>query len=757
MDTPKLIVNGKCVGLRLTADNTFAPKNIKVLATAIDAAVPIEKPLTVITYFQNNSNTVCRTLQDIEKRMGGENWNLVIVDNGSVDDTYMLIKDHISSAANFVCVQIPRTTNRDKFIRLCRSHASPVIGDRTFVNFIHNDSVKFEGHTVKSFCCVGTHEVKKEIALLIYSIRCFHSEPIYVICDDETKRYIKYKFDCSHIFFDVSANKNQLDHLKTKHKKQFKILDNNLHRLDCILLKMRAIEIALKNQQNTLFVDSDIIFSAKVDCGLYSDIVLSPHYRAQASQCGIYNAGYIFVADKHLPDTWRDLFLNESNYCEQECMTKFNNIFNTDIFDERHNVGFWRPLTERCSDVVSFHSHLFGQPGDRQDPTLGKQQLHAQSVTDYFNKSSISEHEDILQTINNLRDENEDAEIKLVEVEGKYLTTSWAHSYMGTPIMSNDKGKLKLIDPTVFQSHRSGWSYAIESLVPLHNDTGTLFDGFLENQFGWTDSRKRYSYNEPWMGVFHNPQNIPNWFFNEYSVENITQSEHFRDSINNCKGIFTLSEYHADHVRGLLDVPVESLIHPTEIPSRLFSFDEFNKNNDKKVINIGYWLRKLTSIYQLPLNSYYTKCRLMPYSASGPKKIISDLFNIEMERGDIKLNEYFDTTVTLDRVSNVEYDNLLSKNIVFLDLYDSSANNAVIECIARGTPLLINPIPAVVEYLGSEYPFYFNSLEEAAVKAVNFNLIKQTHQYLIDCDIRKKLSREYFRDSVINSDIYQSL
>ena len=49
-------------------------------------------------------------------------------------------------------------------------------------------------------------------------------------------------------------------------------------------------------------------------------------------------------------------------------------------------------------------------------------------------------------------------------------------------------------------------------------------------------------------------------------------------------------------------------------------------------------------------------------------------------------------------------------------LHGASANNMVIECIARATALLVNPLPAVVEYLGEGCPFYFRSLAEAAEK-----------------------------------------
>ena len=68
-----------------------------------------------------------------------------------------------------------------------------------------------------------------------------------------------------------------------------------------------------------------------------------------------------------------------------------------------------------------------------------------------------------------------------------------------------------------------------------------------------------------------------------------------------------------------------------------------------------------------------------------------EIYNIEIEQ------KYIDNTETSSSLSNEDYDILLSENIVFLDLYDSSANNAVIECIARATPLLVNNLVWVIK------------------------------------------------------------
>ena len=63
----------------------------------------------------------------------------------------------------------------------------------------------------------------------------------------------------------------------------------------------------------------------------------------------------------------------------------------------------------------------------------------------------------------------------------------------------------------------------------------------------------------------------------------------------------------------------------------------------------------------------------------------------------------------------------------------------------------------MVEYLGRDYPFYFNSLEEAARKAENMDLVHETHRYLVNHPLKYKLTGDYFRESFVHSAIYQSL
>jgi tetratricopeptide (TPR) repeat protein len=356
------------------------------------------------------------------------------------------------------------------------------------------------------------------------------------------------------------------------------------------------------------------------------------------------------------------------------------------------------------------------------------------------------------------------------------------------PSTANLHGKINLGNQRIFKSHRSGWNFAIHALRHLHHPDGILFDGFLENQFVYQNNqgRKRSArilakmqadgvfqilatsvekgiipYQKPWIGCLHNPPSMPHWFEYSQSPQKIFEQEVWQSSLPHCVGLFALSHYAADWIKQTTGKPVSVLSHPTEIPDRQFDFSAFLANPHKKVVQIGWWLRKLHSIYQLPLAQNnplgYEKIRI-GFLLESSEIAFTELMELEKSMYKIEIdNAYIENTSVLPYLSDGEYDDLLSKNIGFVDLYDSSANNAIIECIARGTPLLVNPLPAVKEYLGDDYPMYFHTLAEAADKALDTSLILETHQYLKACETRQKLSAAYFLDSFCNSEVYRSI
>ena len=81
----------------------------------------------------------------------------------------------------------------------------------------------------------------------------------------------------------------------------------------------------------------------------------------------------------------------------------------------------------------------------------------------------------------------------------------------------------------------------------------------------------------------------------------------------------------------------------------------------------------------------------------------------------------------IEHLENNEYDQLLTKNIVFIQLHEASAVNTLIECVVRNTPIVINKLPAIVEVLGSDYPLFYNNLDEAT-NIINYKNIMSTIQ-----------------------------
>lgn len=96
----------------------------------------------------------------------------------------------------------------------------------------------------------------------------------------------------------------------------------------------------------------------------------------------------------------------------------------------------------------------------------------------------------------------------------------------------------------------------------------------------------------------------------------------------------------------------------------------------------------------------------------------------------------------IPRLSDAEYDHLLSRNIVFLEPLDASANNAVVECIVRNTPIVVNRHPAVEEYLGRDYPLFYERFHQAGELLTDEHILA-AHRFLLSMD-KARFQGKYF-------------
>ncbi|PNH00681.1 hypothetical protein TSOC_013485 [Tetrabaena socialis] len=350
--------------------------------------------------------------------------------------------------------------------------------------------------------------------------------------------------------------------------------------------------------------------------------------------------------------------------------------------------------------------------------------------------------------------------------------------------------------------HRSGWGYVVGGMRSLdaqrmHRRSPIMLDTYMDRTFHWGNDALAaldlIPYRTPWIGILHHT------FDTTHSTYNCTElfaNSNFIASLAACRGIIVLTETLASDLRKRLllissTVPVHVIYHPTETVEAEFTLFNFIQNRNRKVIQVGAWLRNPYAIYELPLAAHnkltlrkaalkgkdmdqyfrppWMLDRLRAALVDGPSTPLTmdalcrpDTSPDTISRPEIcrpnQLNKYCaglydailrnDQSVTvLERVSNADYDKLLSSNIVFLNLVDCSAVNTVLECIVRNTPLLVNRHPAIEEVLGSDYPGFYSDLHDAARFLESFHRIRAAHVHLKKLD-KRPFSLDVFMDQL---------
>ena len=311
--------------------------------------------------------------------------------------------------------------------------------------------------------------------------------------------------------------------------------------------------------------------------------------------------------------------------------------------------------------------------------------------------------------------------------------------------------------------HRAGWEYVISNIenISTFNNSALLCDLYIDRTFHWNyDICCKLGiipYKQKWIGFIHHTDNEE---YTNFNINELFKKQYFIESLKCCKGLIVLTKYLQRKLEKILisygyyHIRVYMFYHPTEFVNETFNMNDFETQNIKKVIQIGAWYRKIDAIFKLQLGN--NKLNFKKYALNGPamdgyyNKLSNKCDNC-ISRDDksriINLDDNeLNSVEILKEVSSIDYDKLLITCIIFIYLFDASAVNTIIEAIVRNTPILVNKIEPVIEYLGSDYPFYYESMEEATSKLNNIKIIKKTYEYL------KKMNKTFLKiDTFINS------
>lgn len=309
---------------------------------------------------------------------------------------------------------------------------------------------------------------------------------------------------------------------------------------------------------------------------------------------------------------------------------------------------------------------------------------------------------------------------------------------------------VNISNPTYFSAHRSGWGHVMNGLMKFHSPNSILLDDFIDITFGYNFElslrKKIIPYKKPWIGFLHHPPKICPWYEDNYKssidIHNFLNTDVFLSSLASCKGLFVLSEYLKTYLEKNFSqfkhVPIFVLKHPTEFGLYDWDFSKFKTfYNDTgiKLLSVGYFLRNLSTIFTVSATKKIDKILLPSHLEMALDNLEREFKykNIDIDKTRVKILSWQD---------NKFYDKILEQSVVFLDLYDTSCNNAIIESMIRNTPLIVNDHPATQEYLGKDYPSYFRN-ESEIPELLTYDSIQTTAEYLKN-KTKTELTIDYF-------------
>ncbi len=254
----------------------------------------------------------------------------------------------------------------------------------------------------------------------------------------------------------------------------------------------------------------------------------------------------------------------------------------------------------------------------------------------------------------------------------------------------------------------------------------------------------------PWIAVVHFTPNPPPHLAS-CDVDNVLADPRVVAAWPACRGLITLAPSLQTHVRARVPdtVPVHCFVHPTDLDDAIprFDFEAFLATPEKHVVQVGLQLRRVSSVFFLDAPPGWRKTWL-----TGTRDLARARTAVDDECE--ALRRPGSAWVTTPAVSlayladPADYDAWLCRHVVFLDLFHSAANNTVVECIARNTPLVVNRTPGVVDYLGPDYPLYYDTLADAAALLRDTNALWKGHLFLRRLD-KSALSVDRFVQQVV--------
>lgn len=290
--------------------------------------------------------------------------------------------------------------------------------------------------------------------------------------------------------------------------------------------------------------------------------------------------------------------------------------------------------------------------------------------------------------------------------------------------------------------HAEGWPFLLDELYDLIDPTSSVvFDDAVDRSFH--PGRRSWKMPDPftdWFGVSHYPPDLPDWYNPGCKLLGAsTDLPQWQERLDKLRFTIVLTETAVSYIHEVTGKPVVVLKYPTGyIDVRQWDPSRFIPN----LVQIGWFLRDTTAIYRIEPRGF-EKIRLTGRQRDWVQQ------THERCRQHIPQTPYRGSVTEISWLSNKQYDTMLSTGVVFAHFITVAASTMVGECVVRATPLLTNRHPALEEYLGKDYPLFYDHIDEIPDLLVPDNVVA-AHYHLKEMD-RSWTNVDNFRKGLVSA------
>ena len=200
-----------------------------------------------------------------------------------------------------------------------------------------------------SFCFISTYNSSHELIGMLLSLSIHHNNSkVYGLVDSKTNELInnfipKIQLQLFlRVTLDKYSNKNRSIMVNEKLWDEFQ------------MQKANVIKYALESENDTFFLDSDIIFLNPIEfIDKTKEIGVSPHFtkKENTDEVGYYNGGCLWTKNKEVPNDWIK-FTKTSRYHDQASIEDLAKKYSFQEFGKEVNFMPWRIIVGNNSQEV---------------------------------------------------------------------------------------------------------------------------------------------------------------------------------------------------------------------------------------------------------------------------------------------------------------------------------------------------------------------------------------------------------------------